>query len=285
MRELTRGLVLAGLALFIILAGLALALSERAPATATPHRIQAPTETVFVPSPVVPTPLDLNSLFLTQTSPPAPTPCPVPAGWVAVTVASGDTLLGLAAQHGVSLPLVLQANCLITDSTFVGATIYLPAAATGQPAIACGPPPGWVFYTVQPGDTLSALSRRYGVLIYDLRQANCIPGVALTVGQKIFVPPIVVLTDTPLLIDTPTPIPSATLTALPSLTSAPSSTVANPDTATATVAPSETAAGPAQSASETATLTLTVTETATVPDTATALPSETPTETATTGTP
>jgi peptidoglycan-N-acetylglucosamine deacetylase len=280
-REITRGLVFASLALFTVLAGLMLALSENRntpAATRTPGQ-PAPTETLYVPSPVVATGTLVDAFALLQTLAPAvsATPCTPPAGWAAETVTSGDTLVGMAARSGVSLAAVLQANCLSGDSTFTGAVIYLPLTTpTLASTAACGPPLGWVFYAVRAGDTLFALSLRYGVAIYDLRQANCLPGVSITVGQNLYVPSVIVNPSTA----TNTPVPTATLTS----TVQPSATLIASATTAPTVAATATTAAPSPTASETATATATATETATVAadtETATSAPSDTATATAT----
>lgn len=272
-------MVFAVLALVTVLAGLALAVSENGvkPATTAPTANPAPTETLFVPSPVVSTAatIDVLSLLGTQGSPPSPTPCPRPAGWIPMTLSKGDTLLGLAAERGISLSTLLQANCLANDSTFAGTVVFVPAAtSTSAPTVACGPPPGWVFYAVQPGDTLSALSRRYGVAIYDLRQANCLPGVSITVGQNLFVPPTGALPNTATLTNTSQPSQSP----LPTAQTVAPATSATPVTATLTVTP---VAPLANTATFTPTLTTTSTPTASTTPASTATSADTATLTAT----
>lgn len=277
MRELARGLGLAAVALLTVFAGLWLALSENGNATPTPSApsAAAPTETLYVPSPILPsrTPIDAFALLQTQAPAASPTPCPMPVGWVKTTLAQGDTWVGLAATHGLSVGALLQANCLDHDSLFVGATVYLPVTTpTLAPTPVCGPPPGWVYYTVQSGDTLFALSLRYGLSLYDLRQANCLPGTAIKAGQNLFVPPgLSIVTATLALTNTATTTLTATTansaTAPATLTSAPATATSQP-TATAT-----TANPPSATMTETATLTETSLVTAT-----TEAPSATPSE-------
>jgi LysM repeat protein len=103
----------------------------------------------------------------------------------------------------------------------------------------CGPPPGWVIYTVQPGDTLYRLSRSVGVSIAEIQWANCL-GNSTTIrnGQQLFLPrippppvlpttpppPVFIPTVTPLPTESPTatappatPVPTETLTMEPTL--------------------------------------------------------------------
>lgn len=124
----------------------------------------------------------------------------------------------------------------------------------------CGPPGGWVVYTVRAGDTLFSLSQAYGVTVAQLQGANCMPAgtTSLSTGQKLWVPNVV--TRTPLASRTPTltPVsivfptltvslttgaptqpptstgtPTQTYTPPPSATQPPTST--SPPTATATI--------------------------------------------------
>ncbi len=57
-------------------------------------------------------------------------------------------------------------------------------------ASGCPIPEGWVAYTVQPGDTLFGLARRWGTGTDALAEANCLPDPdAITVGQILYAPP------------------------------------------------------------------------------------------------
>lgn len=78
------------------------------------------------------------------------------------------------------------------------------ASATVE-APSCGPPPGWVIYVVQRGDTLFRLSLRYNVSMAQLMQANCLSSVSIFAGQTLFVP-----FHAP--VNTPPPQPTATAT-------------------------------------------------------------------------
>jgi len=117
-------------------------------------------------------------------------------------------------------------------------TLTATSTATNIPpaATACGSPAGWVQYTVRSGDTLSGLSRIFGISITQLQIANCMGNSTfLYVGQVIWTPwipptqvvisPTISPTDTtPSVVpsDTDTPEPSATV---PTNTIEPSATV------------------------------------------------------------
>jgi N-acetylmuramoyl-L-alanine amidase len=81
-------------------------------------------------------------------------------------VQPGDTLIGIAARHGVSPADLAAANGLSPDALVVAGTeLALPGQAPTATVRAAGqaPPPPAGAYTVQPGDTFSSLAARAGV--------------------------------------------------------------------------------------------------------------------------
>jgi LysM repeat protein len=267
MREILRGLLIVGLCAAVVIGAFALAMAEgrgfgiQSPPTETPTLLAQPTtpkgQATPTQAPVQSTPTPLP-----------PTSCPPPMGWSSHTVESGETL-----STGLSIEQLRQANCLLVDTLLPGTLVYLPPLSTftaipasQTPAISvtvtrtlvpCGPPAGWVRYTVRTGDTLYALSRAYGVSVYQLQAANCLPSANFIVaGQILYVPNGPTRTPTPTVTGTRTPTVVVTLS-----THTPTTTV----TPTATI-----------------TITLTATPTATeVPPSATPTPTETPTDTPT----
>ncbi len=101
-------------------------------------------------------------------------------------VQPGDTLFSLARRFGTTVAAIMQANPQITDPNiiFVGQIITIPTAVPPTP------PPGTSRYVVQPGDTLSAIARRFGITLQALRNAN--PQITnpdlIFPGQIIFIP-------------------------------------------------------------------------------------------------
>ncbi|KAF0106734.1 MAG: outer membrane adhesin like proteiin [Anaerolineaceae bacterium] len=72
------------------------------------------------------------------------------------------------------------------------------AGPTGTPAststlpptpVNCPPPPGWVPYLVQPGDTLDLLAWRYNVTAGEIAAANCLLTETLVPGSLLYLPP------------------------------------------------------------------------------------------------
>lgn len=210
------------------------------------------------PSGLLPTATVISSPSPTATIPPS-TSCPAPNGWEAYIVQVGDTLASLAARYHTTENALQEANCLIGKSLIPDTRIYVPASAPTSTPIPCGPPYGWVKYTVQAGDNLYRLSLAYRVTVTGLQNANCMGySTNIKAGEELYVP------------NVPTSTPAATNTAAPTKTGTPTSTLSAP-TASPSTTPTE------EFPTATATATATATSSATATNTATALPSPTPT--------
>ncbi|MGK0188637.1 MAG: lysozyme [Verrucomicrobiales bacterium] len=109
------------------------------------------------------------------------------------TVKAGETLSSIARRHGVRPKTLIQHNG-ITDpnSLRIGQTLTIPGksgtvskAARKEPrsVAASG---GSTLHTIRKGETLSAIARRHGVTVTNLREWNGISDPSkLQVGQKI----------------------------------------------------------------------------------------------------
>lgn len=77
------------------------------------------------------------------------------------TVQSGDTLSAIAAAHGMSLARIEQLNTQIADFNLIhpGDQIHISGAAP----VAVTPAANPQYYTVKPGDNLSAIAESHGI--------------------------------------------------------------------------------------------------------------------------
>ncbi|GJM42768.1 MAG: hypothetical protein DHS20C20_30500 [Ardenticatenaceae bacterium] len=112
----------------------------------------------------------------------------------------GDTLSQIANRFGVTLPTILQANPQISNPNliFVGQELEIPtdmtptATPTAPPNITptpTQPSTGSQTYIVQPGDTLSAIARRFNTTVSAIAQASGIRNINLIyVGQRLTIP-------------------------------------------------------------------------------------------------
>lgn len=114
-------------------------------------------------------------------------------------VVSGDTLLGIARQYGVSSDALIAANNLTDPNALqVGQRLIIPAAdfepgdEVPDPNVEVVPTQSLnVIHVVQDGDTLIGIATQYGILAIDIINAN--PGQNLTtlsIGQEIIIPPV-----------------------------------------------------------------------------------------------
>lgn len=89
---------------------------------------------------------------------------PVSHGGRTYQVRTGDTLISIAAQHGVSAPALLELNRLR------GKAAVRPGQILSLPEQATAPAPAG--HRVRPGDTLAAIAQRHGTTVAALQQAN-----------------------------------------------------------------------------------------------------------------
>jgi LysM repeat protein len=243
--QLFVGLLSATGSILLVLAAASLALLEGG---VSPFQTIPPTETQAQPQPVIPTAsstpgLSVTVVTVTPQIPPTvmPTGTPSctdkPVDWITYTIQAGDTIDSLVEQSAVSREDFLKANCFRNAPARLepGWVVYLPPNVSATTTITatltetpepplptvCAAPPGWILYTVRPGDNLFRLSLAYGISQFELARANCLPGTLIYAGQRLYVPnrPTIVpsVTRTPILTSTPVA-PTTTFTATITLT-------------------------------------------------------------------
>ncbi|MGD2178875.1 MAG: LysM peptidoglycan-binding domain-containing protein [Anaerolineae bacterium] len=110
---------------------------------------------------------------------------PVCAASPAYVVQPGDTLIRIAARHGVSLRDLARANGLHWYSwVYVGQRLTIPGHIAGST-----PPSGATTYVVRRGDTLTRIAARHGISVSNLARANGLRWNAwVYVGQRLTIP-------------------------------------------------------------------------------------------------
>jgi LysM repeat protein len=277
LRQLGGSILLAIFSVALVIGGISLAMAESyIPDISTPTDTQALIVIVASPSS---TPIPLQSLPGTATvlpsatptaTVPPPTSCPPPTGWVPITVGPGDDLVALSYRYHSTPEDLLLANCLFSVDLPYGSIIYVPSVPTNTP-VRCGPPVGWIQYTVRPGNTMYSLSQAYGTSISQLQLANCMSSnqYNLAAGQVIWVPNVITRTPratatatlTPVSIVFPTLTRTATVTQTPTQeptgTNVPTATNVPTSTATGTATATASSTAPAPTPTPTATATIT----------------------------
>lgn len=92
------------------------------------------------------------------------------------TVASGDTLFGIAKQYNLSVSQLKQLNHLTGDMIYPGQTLIISTAE---------PPKNTATYTVTPGDTLYSIANSYNMSVDQLKQLNNLTTNTIQVGQTL----------------------------------------------------------------------------------------------------
>ncbi|MFZ5818647.1 MAG: LysM peptidoglycan-binding domain-containing protein [Chloroflexota bacterium] len=256
-RQLAGSILLALLSALLVIGGISLALAESyIPAVSpTETRTHLPIFISPIATSALPSVVATASLSSTpsETLPPPPSSCPPPSGWVATRVQPFDTLASLALQYRTTPELLSQANCLVSSDLTPDTLLYVPPVPT-QTVVPCGPPPGWILYTVQAGNTMYSLSQAFGVSVAQLQQANCMPyyQTSIKAGQQIWVPNVATRTPTltpvsiifPTLTWTASVVPSDTKTPTLEPTLPPTQTQASSPTLSPTAPPSATPTTP-----------------------------------------
>jgi len=103
-------------------------------------------------------------------------------------VRPGDTLIGIAIRHGVTLTGLAQANGLSTQSwVYVGQRLSIPGSSTSSTSTTTTSTGST--YTVRPGDTLIGIAARHGVSVSQLAATNGLQVNSwVYVGQRLRIP-------------------------------------------------------------------------------------------------
>lgn len=200
--------------------------------------VTAPAPTTFAP----PSPTFTATINAPATRTPAagatqagPTAAAAPST-VRYTVRSGDTLLGIAQQHRVSMAAIQLANKMgESDVIRAGQALDIPAGPHWE-----GESPYWVVHVVRSGETVSGIARTFGLTTGDILRVNAIVDAGqIMAGQSLVIPiDSLRVAVTP----TPPPQPAATRTRVAPTASLPPRTVTRtasplPQTVTATARP------------------------------------------------
>ncbi len=118
----------------------------------------------------------------------SPSPVPAPSGTTYV-VQRGDTLLRIAARHGVSVSRLAALNGLHWSSwVYVGQRLSIPDGTAPPPTPSDPSGPGAQSYVVRPGNTLFSIARAHGTTVSALKAANRLASDTIYVGQRLALP-------------------------------------------------------------------------------------------------
>lgn len=107
---------------------------------------------------------------------------------ISYVVKKGDNLYSIARQYGINVSDLKKYNNLASDVLSIGQIIEIPSSTS-----IVTPSEDDIIneentYIVQRGDTLYSISKKYGVSIEDIKNANNLTSDILTVGNTIIIP-------------------------------------------------------------------------------------------------
>ncbi|MGF2618067.1 LysM peptidoglycan-binding domain-containing protein [Rossellomorea vietnamensis] len=133
-------------------------------------------------------------------SPPVQELVPLPTIEKKYTIASGDTLIGIANKHSITLAELKALNKISGHLIYPGQQLVVgkgtvqistppasPAPVSPAPSTPAPPKESNTekTYTIQAGDTLSVISRSFGVTVSQLKEWNGLKNDMIFIGQKL----------------------------------------------------------------------------------------------------
>jgi LysM repeat protein len=88
-------------------------------------------------------------------------------------VQAGDSLWTISQQFGITIDALAKANNLNPPYSLIpGQTLHIPTTSTSNRPLSAPSLTSSTTYTIQPGDTLSAIAQHFNIALALLAQAN-----------------------------------------------------------------------------------------------------------------
>ena len=104
---------------------------------------------------------------------------PIETDQILYTVKAGDTLYSISRNYNIPVDALINTNNLNNFILKVGQTLVIP----GQT-----PTKEFVRYTVERGDSLYSIAKKYGIGVNELKEANNLTSNLITIGQELMIP-------------------------------------------------------------------------------------------------
>ena len=103
-------------------------------------------------------------------------------------VQKGDTLYGIAKKYQVSVDTLIQDNALSNNNLVIGQNLKIRTNNIVNVEECFGMEEPIMTYSVQKGDTLYGIARRFGVSVQELMKSNSLSSNTLKIGQVLVIP-------------------------------------------------------------------------------------------------
>lgn len=100
-------------------------------------------------------------------------------------VKKGDTLWSIARSFGLTVNELKEINNLTSNNLTVGQTLLVKENMTDVPPVE--DVSGFEYYTVQKGDTLYSIAKKYNISVDKLKEINNLKTNTLSIGQKLII--------------------------------------------------------------------------------------------------
>ena len=101
-----------------------------------------------------------------------------PSGLFIYTVKAGDSLYNIAKRYETTVDQILKLNHLSSINLSIGQELYVPE--TGESVVNL---PSYVNYTVQKGDSLYSIAKKYNTTVENITKDNNLNSSNLSIGQ------------------------------------------------------------------------------------------------------
>ncbi len=93
------------------------------------------------------------------------------------TVKAGDSLYQIAQRYGTTVDELKRLNNLTSNTLSIGQQLIIPSTS-----------PSVNYYTVQRGDSLYSIAKKFGTTVDKLKTANNMSSNLISIGQELVIP-------------------------------------------------------------------------------------------------
>lgn len=103
-------------------------------------------------------------------------------------VQKGDTLYSIASAYGISVQELKELNSLKTNNLYIGQILNVPSQDINIPSTDIIIPESYIIYTVEKGDSLWSISRKFDITIPEILELNNLTSINLKIGDQLKIP-------------------------------------------------------------------------------------------------